>query len=369
MVMTMRALIISCDNIYLTPYISLYERVFENKKIEFDVIYWDKNKNEDKYLCRYIRYTSKHNTIGEKTIGYINFRKIILKQLKEIDYQLVVCLHTIGNFLITDKLITKYRRKYIFDVRDYSLEKYALVRLIEKILTRYSALNVISSEGFKNFLPNAQYEIAHNLPSFDYKKYREIIPRLRRNKIWISYIGLIRFMDQNKKIIDYFKNDDRFVLRFAGTGALQLQEYCKKVNATNVELIDTFAAEDTLRYYEDTDIVMNLYGSGTPLLDYALSNKLYYSAMLCKPILVCKNTYMEKISKKYGFGVTIDLHNELSKDNLFEYMQNYDRKELAFGCDAYIEIAKTQQKHLVETLENTINNIAYGEENCENFAY
>lgn len=352
----MDVLIISADNIYLTPYIKFYIRLLEQNNLSYKVIYWDKNNNEIIDKKNYERFTFFSTKRGTKVFGYLKFRKKLRKELKLGNYKFVIPLHTIIGFLIGKILINKYNKRYTYDVRDYSYEKYKIYRDIQKKLVNNSAINIISSAGYKKFLPKtANYYIKNNIPTVNNV---EIIHKQRKANevINISYIGLIRFMEQNKKILLFFKNDERFHLNFIGTNAKKLEDFCKSNEIKNVTLIDTFSPNETLNYYNNTDLIMNIYGNNTPLLDYALSNKLYYSAILNKPILVSDNTYMEKITKKYHLGMTMYLEDKNELNHLFNYVNTYDRKEFKNNSDKFLSVVKKEDQNT----ENKINKILRG---------
>lgn len=343
-----KVLFILADNVYLTPYLNKYiERI--QSKCDFKVMYWDKNDNEIIQSDKYIRFY-EHN----KLIGYIKYKKEIINYLKNNSFDIIIPLHQIIFLLIGNFLLRNYKYKYIYDVRDYSYEKYYFVRKIQNKLVNKSIINIISSEGFKEFLPEAKYFITHNIPNvvnksiYDYDFYKH-------SPIRISYIGLIRFMDQNKKIIDFFKNDMRFEISFIGTNALELEEYCKENKVHNVNLVGTFDPKETMRFYDETDIIMNLYGNHTPLLDYAISNKFYYSILLKKPILVCKDTFMEKVSKEANVGFVMELENNEEKDNLYEYYRNIDIKDFEESCNQYLNKVYSDEKLLDKQFELILN--------------
>lgn len=332
----MRVLFIAADNVYLTPYLKYYEDIISKLDIEYDVLYWDKNSNEIIDDIKYIRFCIEGNSKFKKLIGYYKFKNKIISMCKFNKYDVIIPLHPIVSFIICKLLLNRYNGKYIYDVRDYSYEKYALYRKCEKKLAENSLINVISSEGFKNFLPNAKYHIVHNITNMECDVYKQV-ENSKEQVINVSYIGLIRFMDKNKEIIEFFKNDNRFHLNFIGTNAEQLKEFCDEVGAKNVTLIGTFDSKDTLKYYKKSDLIMNLYGNNTPLLDYALSNKLYYSALLYKPILVCPKTYMEKMVKTYSLGFTLEMEKRSELDKLYEYITKLERKHFINDCDYFIE--------------------------------
>lgn len=125
----------------------------------------------------------------------------------------------------------------------------------------------------------------------------------------------------------------------------------------NVELIDRFPPEKTLNYYYETDIIYNLYGNKTPLLDYALSNKLYYAAKLKTPIIVCPNTYMEEISKGYGFGFTFDINNPEECDNLFEYYKSINWHDFNYNCNNFIRKINKDNENFNCAISNFVERI------------
>lgn len=352
----MKALVILADNIYLTPYLKFYTDLLDNCNFNYDVIYWDKNNNEIVNKSNYIRFRITSRNKVNKLVGYFKYRRYIKKIEKNKKYDLIIPLHSIVTFIIFDMLLKKYKRRYIYDVRDYSYERFYMFRYVQKKIVKNSLINVISSKGYKKFLPKEKYFVIHNLPNNNYENFKQL-NNTTNEKIQISYIGLIRFMEQNKKILKFFKNDNRFCINFIGTNANQLKKFCCDNNINNVNLIDTFNSELTLNYYEKTDIIMNLYGNNTPLLEYALSNKLYYSACLYKPILVCDNTYMEKVSKKYNIGFTIKMKSEKEKDELYEFMKKLDRKNFINNCNRFMEEVLNEQELLIKELTNRISTL------------
>ena len=158
---------------------------------------------------------------------------------------------------------------------------------IEKKVIGKSLRTVISSEGYKKFLPPYDYLIAHNMRNLPADRVWKIQHRdTRRDILHIAFIGYVNYQEQHKKLILALKDDSRFRLSFIGTKAEELGTFCREHNVENVTLRGTFEADRILDFYRDVDMVNNLYGNHTPVLDYALSNKLYFAATLQIPILV-----------------------------------------------------------------------------------
>lgn len=345
---------VSLNNLYLSPYINNY---ISNIDSEYDAIYWNRHQiNEDIGASNHFEFNySMDEEVGKfkKIRGYLKFRQFVLKKLNNYNYDGVVLLHTSIGILIYSFLSKKYTKKFIIDIRDYTMENNPLFFFIEKKLIKKSALAIISSEGYKNFLPSHDYILDHNNIHINEEIRRKFLSKNNnKDKIVISYIGLIRFHEQNKEIILKFKNDERYLLKFIGKNAKYLKKFCEENDVTNVELIDRFPPEKTLDFYYETDLIYNLYGNNSPLLDYALSNKLYYALNLKIPILVCPKTYMETISINSGVGIVFDKNNPKALDKLYNDYQSIDWAELIRKSDLYLENIEQDDKKFKKFIKN-----------------
>ncbi|MEH7461455.1 capsular biosynthesis protein [Bacillus thuringiensis] len=344
------------SNMYLVPYLSKY---LENIDIPYDVIYWNRHSMKETLpadnLFPFEYPMNENSSKKQKLVGYLKFRKFANKILEKNNYTGVIVLHTTTGILLKSALKKCYSKKYIIDIRDYTMEKNPLFYALEKDLIEHSALAVISSKGYESFLPKYDYVLSHNdisIPASIIQDFRK--PKIKENKISISFIGLIRFHEQNKRVIAKFANDERFVLNFIGADAFALRSYCEELKVSNVNLIDRFPPEKTLDYFKTTDIINNLYGNDSMLLDYALSNKLYYAALLGLPILVCPNTYMEKVACSYGFGYSVDLNADTVCDDIYNYYTTLDWKEFYSSCDRFLLDVNMDNEKFKYAIDNYI---------------
>ena len=342
---------ITIGNIYMVPYINTYANQIKNK---YSIIYWDREgKNEDNEDVKYYRFYKELSPKDKlkKIIGFIQYRNFIKRILLEEKFDLVIFLQTWSALLMADFVEKFYPGKYIVDVRDYTHEKNAIIYNREKKLMKKAAMCVISSEGYKEFLPPHDYYIFHNARELPVEKVAALRERKKeKGTLNISFIGYVNYQEQHKKLLLGLKNDPRFHLNFIGTRAKELEPFCKENGINNVTLKDTFASSKTLDFYENTDFVNNLYGNNTPTLDYALSNKLYFAAELRMPILTCPNTYMSKVSGEYEFGLNVDLDAPLIGDRLWNYYTSIDWSRLNSGCEKFMNKVNLEQKASREKL-------------------
>lgn len=335
--------LVSMIDYFSVPYASVYEALFPGA---YDFIYWDrqgKNINSDR--ISFIKYTHSNESVIDKIAGYYGFVRFCKKTLMSGGYKKVVFLQTQPAAFLGQFLSKQQKFEYIVDVRDYSFEYIPLYRFFERKALRNSYLNVISSEGYVNFLPkDCEYHLLHNSHPGLFSARKTI--DFSNRAINIMFIGSIRFFDQCRMAITRFGSDPRFKLTFLGAGANKLQEYCCDLALDGVTFEDYFEQSQTIERLQEADLIFNLYGNHTPLLDFALSNKLYYAAELGIPILVCPDTYMEEIVSKYSLGFTVDLQDGSCPGILYDQITSFDWMAFDSGRKSFL---KKVEKDLAKT--------------------
>ncbi|MGE4585220.1 MAG: capsular biosynthesis protein [Sphaerochaeta sp.] len=332
------------ENIFAIPYLHNYTQL---TTADYDIVYWDRRSLQES--CGAANHLAFHYLLSEnspkwhKLIGYLKFRKFARHILQANDYSVVIMLTSSVAVLLKDILLHKYSGRYILDIRDYFMENNRFYYNAEKKLIDNCGLTVISSPAYKRFLPEHNYLLVHNSPNLSDGQIQDFRERknAQREKnterpLVLSFIGGVRFFEQDKIILSYFANDDRFFIQYIGTGAELLRQHCEENNINNVYLHDRFPPDQTLNFYSDTDMILNLYGSGIPLLDYALSNKLYYAATLEIPILVCPNTYMQEVAVGNGLGVAVNLSDSSEKDSIYNYYKDIDWSAFHIKCCEFL---------------------------------
>lgn len=353
--------IVSFCNIRLLPYANIYIDSVVQKGHKCDLLFWDrdcKNGIDDNYEgCNNIVYQYKqhYNNKLDLIKGYFYCSIFFCKILSDNNYDGVIFLQSHGSVACSPVILKKYPQKYIVDIRDYSLEDYFVFRYIENKILTNSYANVISSPAYKKFLPlNCTYFICHNYTPFKKESIEEIISKKDNtiHRINISFVGSVRFIEMDKKILKLFKNDDRFNINYYGKGSNELKCFAKENEITNSDFFDSFPQSQTLFFYRNTHLINNLYGNNDKMLDYALSNKLYHAALLKIPILVCPNTYMEELSLKYGIGFAFDINKKDIKEDLYDWFINIDRDMLNKGCLDFITHVKKENKLFFHMIDN-----------------
>lgn len=335
--------ILSAVNIRHMSMISLYTQKLKRDGIDFDIIYMDKYGEEEEFAAKrkYV-FTNiiKHSDSKIKKIAqYFKFKKFTIPILEKNKYDFIIVWNDVAIFMFADYLSRKWKGKYCLNIRDYCGEKNPIVYMRFRRVINNSAFTTISSEGFKEFLPPFDYLHVHSLNS---EVLSVIIPRDSFQNIdepiRISFIGNVRFFEMNKKLLEIFKNDARFRLQFFGTNAKILESFAADNNINNVSFHDAFQISETAKFIEDTDLVNNLYGSGTLELDYAVSIKLYYGIYNRTPILATAGTYMAKVIEKYKIGYIVEFIDNNIPEKLFSWYKDTEFSVFNSNCEKLLKM-------------------------------
>ena len=332
----MKTLIVCFANLRGVPYIHPYLKILEKNNIKTDIVYWNRHGLNEKIKCSnlyvYNKTQKDEENKGIKLIRMYSYTKFVKKILKKSDYNKIIVLSSLPGVLMEPFLVRNKKNQYIFDIRDHSYEQHRLYYYRMKKLMQNSALNVISSVGFKNFLPSEETIICHNITS--YKKIENHTTKVS-DKIVISFIGQIRYASKFLNFIESIKNNKRIVFRFYGFGEDEdyLKKYSLSNNINNMEFYGSYLPEEKSVIINNTDILFNVYGNDLHV-KYAISNKYYDALIYRKPLIVSKGTTMEDITKGIAFGVDESLFNV---DELLKWYDNLDFTILNKICERKLE--------------------------------
>lgn len=350
--MAMKVAIVAFNNLKYSPYVRTYADYLDKNGISYDVIYpnregfaeslgkktyaipWDKNKN--------------------KAINFLKFRAEAIRLLKKSRYDFVFVLTTMPAVLLSGFLSRRYKGKYLVDVRDYTYENIKLYALVEKRALKNSAMNVISSPGFRKFLPDAEYCLCHNISAAYRDGERRAFAPKKDGPIVIGYVGSIAYKTQCIRLIHLVENDNRFCFYFYGSEGAdeKIASYLKENPCERIKTFGAYKPEEKVGIMQNVDILFNVYGYGNKLLDYALSNKLYDSFYMGIPVLTSPNTAMSEELAEFSFD--IDLLNEKSLDALYDWYHSIDAQSFASYANQYLENVFASQDSFYEALHNAL---------------
>lgn len=327
--------VIFCGDIKYCPYLSRYTDRLKALNSDYEVLFWNRGSFDLKVEKCYKFYNHPSaEDLGKvkKLIDFTGFRRWVKKQLNKSNPDGIVFLSTLSAILLWD-VAKKYTNKYIFDIRDYSYENINFFRKMESKIIFNSYFTAISSKGFKAFLPEYDYVIAHN---FNRNDMVEPCHFSRQKKPYqIVWNGTVRFFDYQKKYLDVFKNDTRFLLVYhgAGTALEKYKQYCKDNNITNVRFTGAYDNRDKVKLIQDAAFLNNCYGgSEGDELRYAISNRFYDGLVYHIPQIVEAGGYKAGETQRLNVGLGVEPTPDLP-DVLCQYYSNLDSDSFDLSCN------------------------------------
>ena len=345
--------IIFCGDIRYCPYLSRYTDRLKAADAEFEVLFWNRaalQLDVEKNYRYYDRPSAEDLGKARKLADFLGFRRWVKKQLSGSEPDGIVFLSTLSAVLLWD-IARRYRKRYIFDIRDYSYEHIAVFRKAEAGIIRDSFFTAISSRGFRAFLPGHDYVIAHNFnrsdmtEPFAFKKQKE--------PYRIVWNGTVRFFDYQKKYLDLLGNDPRFFMVYhgAGTDLDRYRAYCLEKGIRNVSFTGPYDNRDKEKLVRDAAFLNNCYGGRDGgRLKYAISNRFYDGLVYHIPQIVEEGGYKAGETKRLGAGLAVEPAKDLG-DRLCSYYRELDGETFDRACSSALKEIMEEDDRYIQRID------------------
>lgn len=342
--MASKICIIGTSNIKHISLISLYTRYFDKEGISYDIIYLDRYCIDEKTNANHVYRYSQLTPSGRlgKLKMFWRFRRYVKNILTKNDYAYVITWQTTGAYLFADILLRWYKNRFVINIRDYVIENNIVFRAILKKLVKKSYFTTISSDGFRSFLPKAEY-IKVNSVNEDLLENMYGRPLVKEGAIKIGFAGNCRYFRESFKLIDALANDNRFELWYCGTNSDVLEDYALKRMINNVRTMPTFDPKDTIDIMSDFNIVNSAFGSDAMDNSTLMPIRLYTAIAIHRPILVNSNTQLAKEVTKGHIGYVIEDYATLA-DDLYSYYLALETESFSRACEEYLRTARKENE-------------------------
>lgn len=344
------------------PYVYNYFKIAEQCGREYDVVCWNRRRGMEAQLpANYTVYdcpTSDAYPAWKKLIEIYRFSRFVRKTIRGKKYDAVFTYTIADSLFFGFWLPRSYNRRYVFDIRDYSpLINSRFSGWIVKRLLGASAMNVISSDGFRKWLPKGvDYTVCHNT---DLEKVRQSIDdyenRRYNGAIRLLTVGSIRNANANREVIDLLANRESVELTFAGDGGAVplLKKHCEDNSINNVIFTGHYAKVEEDNIVRQCDM-MNIMLPHDPVSDHLMSNRFYLSVRFRKPMIVNEGCFQAEMVRKYELGLVATADDTLY-DNLLTYWKNIDWKKYNDNCVRCLKDVCKEMEVFKKSVEKQIN--------------
>lgn len=328
-------------SIWYAPYVRIYTRIFDGQKIDYSIISWNREGDDESEGFQYnVPCAKGHSSAGWKAYkGYVRFIK---KTIKEQQFDRIIVFGPQMTCLLSTFLLIHYRRRYMIDYRDLSIEQKAGFKQLFALMLYYSNANVISSPGFKRCLPKREYLISHNFDVNTVKtaisKDSQEIAYNTKNGIDVLTIGAIRDLSSNMEVVKALANKEGVKLRFVGKGGASetISEYCRREGIKNVSFTGFYQKQEEADYVEDATF-MNIFYPRVITHDTAMSNRFYHSLIFKRPMIVTKDTTQGDYVEEERLGIAVENCEHLYEE-LRCFLESESFGDYAERCNALLRL-------------------------------
>lgn len=352
-----------------TPYLEKYERMLNEKNIDYKVIFWNRTGTKNYNLdCKEneIIHICRANTLL-KIIDFVLWKNKIINKLKKEKYDFLIILSTYPAVLLSSYIFKNYKLRYIFDIRDYSMEKNCLFGYLVSKLIDNSKFTAISSKGFMRWLaPSRKIIINHNI-TYYMNNYEKKINLKKNKKINFAFVGNIRLDKQTEKVLLNLKNSSTYVSGFIGRilPTCNIIQLCKENNIKNVYFYGQFSSDEKPDIYRDVDLINSIYANDDKNIRLAdstpLPNRLYDAAVFKCPIVASKGTYLADLIEEYNLGFSVNGFDKDIEKQFNEFIESFDEKKFRDGCDRFLQNVLHEENEFANRFNEALKTIGEGE--------
>ena len=290
-----------------------------SKGYELEILCWDresKYKNKPIEILGNIKIVrffneSKYRNGIKQIFKLLKFKKACKKYIKKekIQYEFLHC-HDLDGMLV-GCLINKKNDKIVFDMHEfYNSGSYAKIYFIVKQMLKYMhnksyKIIYINDKQIEKISKKNKEKLVY-LPNYPEESKFEKIEHIPDNHLRIMYAGYVRHLIPMTNLIEAGKKLSHIKISIHGSG--NIVENLKKMaeGHKNIEFTGAFTHDKISEFYANADLVYIVYNKGNQNDETALPTKFFEAIISGVPVIVSKNSFMEKTVKKFDIGYSVD---------------------------------------------------------------
>lgn len=301
-----------------------------NNSYNVTVLGWDRDKkiknyndvriNNHKINCHFFKFNAGYGGSIKNVIGLFLFQIWLFFTLlihhKKFQY-IHACDFDCGFIsMIVSKL---FKKRLIYDMYDYYSDSRPMSASVEKIINRLenkvinnSDVSIICGEWRLEQIKNANPKkvvVIHNTPDIRNIDSKNLI-KSSSKKVKIGYIGILQEHRLIIEILEQLKNNKKYELHIGGFGKYEkhIQELANQ--HSNIYFYGSLPYNDVLCLEQECDILFATYDPSIKNHKFSAPNKIYEAMALGKPIVVCKDTGIDKLVIENEIGLAIEYDAE-----------------------------------------------------------
>ena len=335
-------------NLKYSPFVSYYVKKMEDDGIPYEIISWNRRELEES--CDHVfQYSVTDRDRHRVLSGYFKFASFAGRIIRRRKYSGLIVFTVGAAFFMLPILCGKYRKRFIFDIRDDSPIVKRLPGQFKKICGAAHSIGVSSPE-FLSWI-SGEAVMSHNADMDVIAAHiDDIIEQPKEQVKNIVFAGMLIEGEINLELVKLFQNDPVFGFGFVGTecsAKKAIQSYVEQNQVKNVFFQGPYNKAEITDIYREKASYVNVIRKKSKINEQAVPNKLYDAVIAGRPVIVLRhNKAVVQYVTEYGLGVVLD---NLDADEIRQKMAEFDQTQIATG--AYAEnrkrfLARVQQDNV-----------------------
>ena len=233
-----------------------------------------------------------------------------------------------------------FRKKVVYDIFDFFSDSIRntpaplpqIVRWIDLMMIRLADGVVLADESrweqIKSGKPRKWITIYNTPYDISDKVESATSQRPRDSQLHLAYVGVMFLERGLLEILELMLRHPEWTLDLAGFGGDEEEVLKKASELPNVTWHGRIPYDRALSISNAADVLFATYDPSIPNHRYSSPNKVFEAMMLGKPIIVAKNTNMDRIISKAECGIIVEYGNVSAiEDALIKLAEDQELRE------------------------------------------
>ncbi len=229
-----------------------------------------------------------------------------------------------------------FDKKLVYDMYDYYSDSRPMSPLVTKIINKLentvinsSYASIICGEWRTKQIAAAKPKrlfVIHNTPEISGVQHKNML-KSNTNKIKIVYAGILQDHRLILEILEEIKKHNEYELHIAGFGKYEQDILAASKECDNIFFYGSLPYGDVLSLESECDILFATYDPSIQNHKYSAPNKVYEAMALGKPIIVCKDTGIDKLVTENNTGYAIEYNAKAFVEGIELLVSNSENLE------------------------------------------
>lgn len=151
----------------------------------------------------------------------------------------------------------------------------------------------------------------------------------------IAYVGLLQEERGLFEMLEVLRQHPAWEMAVAGFGGDQ-EKFLEAIREMpNIHWFGRVIYEDAIKISAAADVLFATYDPAITNHFYSSPNKIFEAMMLGKPIIVARDTNIDKIVKRYKNGIVVEYGKSQELENALVYLNDPEKRQLAGNNSRY----------------------------------